>query len=102
MNKSNDSTMARFLAGEMSTKEEIAFRKEIESDPAQQFELNNMEKTWKYFDNNASERNRDSMKAWNILKGRLENDGLLEDQAAVHRIRNIRSPLKAAASIWWQ
>ena len=99
MNKIDDIRMARFLAGEMSSKEEIAFREEIESNPVQHSELNNMEKTWKYFDNNASERNSDSVKAWNHLKQRLEDDGLLEDQAAVHRRRSIGSPLKAAASI---
>ena len=56
MNKNRDINMARFLAGEMSVKEEIAFRNEIEGNPNQFSELKNMEKTWKYFDENPSGR----------------------------------------------
>lgn len=91
--------MARFLAGEMSTEEEITFRKEIESNPVKLLELNDMEKTWKYFDENDSERNRDSGKAWNLLKKRFEEDGLLEDRRPVQRSGNLVPALKMAASI---
>jgi len=99
MNKSNDKRIARFLTGEMSMQEEIAFRKEIESDSSQQFELKNMEKTWKYFDKAASESTSDSGKAWNLLKKRLEDDGLLENTGSAPGIRKIARPLKVAASI---
>jgi len=99
MNKSKDNRIARFLTGEMSMQEEISFRKEIESDPSQQFELKNMEKTWKYFDKTASESKSDSGKAWNLLKKRLEDDGLLENPGSAPGIRKIARPLKVAASI---
>ena len=49
MNKNKNINLARFLAGEMNVKEEIAFRREVESNPKQLSELKNMEKTWKYF-----------------------------------------------------
>jgi len=98
MNKSNNIRIARFLNGEMSVQEEIAYRKEIESNPAQQSELKNMEKTWKYFDKATSESNSDSGKAWNLLKKRLEDDGLLENPESVPGIRKVARPLKLAAS----
>ena len=75
MNKNRDINMARFLAGEMSVKEEIAFRQDIEGDPNHFSELKNMEKTWKYFDESPSGKNGDSSKAWNKLHRRLETDG---------------------------
>lgn len=91
--------MARYLAGEMSTNEEIAFRDKIESSEKQQSELNKMEKTWKYFDNNPPKGSRDSGKAWNRLRRRLEEDGLLDDRPAGSKSRNLLPALRAAASI---
>jgi len=99
MNKNRDIDLARFLAGEMSVKEEIAFRNEVESNPKQQSELNNMEKTWKYFDENPSSGNGNSSKAWGKLHRRLEADGLLEEQPAGTGIKHILPALKIAASI---
>ncbi len=91
--------MARYLAGEMSMKEEIAFRSEMESSQTQQSELNKMEKTWKYFNNNPSEGNGDSKKAWNQLHKRIEEDGLLADLPAGPERRSLLPTLRVAASI---
>lgn len=99
MKKSRDIHMARFLAGEMSVKEEIAFRNEVESNSKQQSELNNMEKSWKYFDENPSRGQRDSSKAWSNLHRRLEEDGLLEERPAGTGSKHILPALKIAASI---
>ena len=99
MNKNRDIDLARFLAGEMSVKEEIAFRNEVKSNPKQQSELNNMEKTWKYFDENPSSGNGDSSKAWGKLHRRLEEDGLLEEQPAGTGSKHILPALRIAASI---
>ena len=98
MNKNRDIDLARFLAGEMSVKEEIAFRNEVESNPKQQSELNNMEKTLKYFDENPSSGNGDSSTAWGKLHRRLEEDGLLKEQPAGTGSKHILPALRIAAS----
>jgi len=99
MNKNRDINLARFLAGEMNVKEEIAFRREFESNPKQLSELKNMEKTWKYFDEITSGRNGDSGKAWNKLHRRFEEDGLLEKPSELTGTRRILPALRVAASI---
>ena len=91
--------MARYLAGEMSMNEEIAFRNEVTANPRQQLELKNMENTWKYFDDNPSQGKRDSGKAWGHLLNRLGEDGLLEDQTSGSGKRNLIPALRVAASI---
>ena len=62
-------------------------------------ELKNMEKTWKYFDENPSGKKGDSSRAWNKLFGRLEKDGLLEHPSVLSGNRQILPALKVAASI---
>jgi len=99
MNKNKNINLARFLAGEMNVKEEIAFRREVESNPKQLSELKNMEMTWKYFDANPSGKNGDSGKAWNKLYKRLEEDGLLENPSVVTGTRRVLPALRVAASI---
>jgi len=91
--------MARYLAGEMNMNEEIAFVNELKGNPQQQSELKKMEKTWKYFIDNPSHGKRDSGKAWDQLKGRLEEDGLLVDHATGSGNRNKFPLLRVAASI---
>ena len=99
MSKSRDIEMARYLAGEMTMKEEIAFLSEAEKSQEQLSELNNMEKNWKYFDQNPSRKDWNSGEAWGQLHQRLESEGLLEDQA-VSPIRGRFTPLlRIAASI---
>ncbi len=90
-------SLARYLAGEMSMKEEIAFRNNLERNPQLQTELNQMEKSWKYF--SANPTIRDSGKAWEKLYSRLESDGLLDDQQSVFRKRLYTPNLKIAAVI---
>ena len=99
MSRSKDIQMARYLAGEMTMKEEIAFLDESEHSQAQLSELKNMEKNWKYFDQNPSRKDWDSGKAWNQLHEKLESEGLLDDKA--HRpVRSRFTPLlRIAASI---
>jgi len=99
MSRSKDIEMARYLAGEMTMKEEIAFLDEFEHSQEQLSELKNMEKNWKYFDQNPSRKDWDSGKAWNRLHEKLESEGLLDDQA--HRqVRGRFTPLlRIAASI---
>lgn len=83
MNRNRDIELARYLAGEMSTKEEIAFRKRLESETDQLDELHAMEQTWKHFDKGASRNQWDSGTAWKKLQHRLKEDGLLE-KSPVH------------------
>ena len=99
MSKSRDINMARFLAGEMSVKEEIAFRNVFEGNPKQLFELKKMEKTWKYFEENSSGGNGDSSKAWSKLHSRLDDDGLLKGEPVKTGNTRIHSALRIAASI---
>lgn len=78
MNKNRDTELARYLAGEMSAKEEIAYRKKLESEPRQIKDLRVMERTWKQVDSDGALEKKDSGKAWNQLRRRLEKDGLLD------------------------
>jgi ferric-dicitrate binding protein FerR (iron transport regulator) len=80
MSKPKDIKMARYLAGEMNMKEEINFMNESGKSLEQMSELRNMEKHWKYFDQNPSRENWDSGAGWTRLYQKLESDGLLEDQ----------------------
>ena len=99
MSRSNDIRIARYLAGEMNVKEEIAFLSESETSQAQRLELKKMEKHWKYFDLNPSREDWDSGKAWNSLHERLESEGLLNEQAD-RMERSIFTPLlRVAASV---
>jgi len=99
MNRNRDEYMARYLAGEMSTEEEIAFMHQIESSPEQHTELKKMEKSWKYFDDNPSGKKWNSGEGWNQLTARLQSDGLLEEPGQVPETRNLLPFLRVAASI---
>ena len=99
MSRSKDIQTARYLAGEMNVKEEIAFLRASEKSQVQRLELRKMERHWKYFDQHPSRENWDSAKAWDNLHDRLESEGLLEVQAT-RMDRNRFSPLlRIAASV---
>lgn len=99
MSRSKDVQMARYLAGEMTSKEEIVYLRDLKHSRGLISELENMEKNWKYFDQNPSEKSWDSQKGWHKLHHKLETEGLLED----HALRPVRSRftplLRVAASI---
>lgn len=77
MNRKKEIKWARFLSGEMSMNEEIAFRKDIQGDPDSINELAIMEKKWKDFEDGASMSEWDTAIAWKKLRNRLDDDGLL-------------------------
>jgi ferric-dicitrate binding protein FerR (iron transport regulator) len=99
MNKNRDSQLARYLAGEMSTSEEINFRKILERDPQQLDELHAMEQTWKHLFKGSGRGQVDSRIAWNRLHSKLEEDGLIESPPP--GLRPVRSVplLRIAAGI---
>ena len=99
MSRSKDIQMARYLAGEMTTKEEISFLSGLEESQDQISELKNMEKSWKYFDKNPSQKDWDSGKAWSRLHQKLESEGLLDDQAVRSERSRFTPLLRIAASI---
>ena len=99
MSRSKDIQMARYLAGEMTTKEEITFLSESEESQEKLSDLRNMEKNWKYFDKNPSPKDWDTVKAWNQLHQKLESEGLLEDQADSPDRGRFAPLLRIAASI---
>lgn len=99
MSRSKDVQMARYLAGEMTSKEEIAYLSETELSRDELSELENMEKNWKYFDQNPSRKDWDSVKAWGRLHQKLETEGLLEDQGRRPERSRITPLLRIAASI---
>ena len=99
MSRSKDIQMARYLAGEMTTKEEISFLSGLEESQEQLSELKNMEKNWKYFDQNPSQKGWDSGKAWSRLHQKLESEGLLDDQAVRSERSRFTPLLRIAASI---
>jgi len=68
MSRSKDIQMARYLAGEMTTKEEITFLSESEESQEQLSDLRNMEKNWKYFDKDPSRKDWDSVRFTPLLK----------------------------------
>lgn len=91
--------MARYLAGEMEPREEIAFVSEMESDPTREKRMRQMEETWKYFHQSHPGGSGDSASAWDRLHGRLDRDGLLEDKVPVSGKQTIGPALRIAASI---
>ena len=99
MSNIRDMKIARYLAGEMSTKEEIAFLNESGKNQKQLSELRNMEKHWKYFDQNPARDKWDSGEAWKKLHYKLESEGLLEDQTAGPDRFTLTPLLRIAASV---
>lgn len=99
MSRSRDMKMARYLAGEMSMKEEIDFMSESEKSQKQLSEIKNMEKHWKYFDQHPSRKKWNSGEAWNRLHQKLESEGLLEDKTAKPGRKTLSPLLRIAASI---
>jgi ferric-dicitrate binding protein FerR (iron transport regulator) len=99
MSSRRDVKMARYLAGEMSMKEEIAFMNESGKSRKQMTEFRNMEKHWKYFDQNPTGKNWDSGKAWKRLHQKLESEGLLEDISVQPGSFTFTPLLRIAASI---
>ena len=91
--------MARYLAGEMSTDEEIAFMHQINSSPEQHTELKKMEKSWKYFDEKPSGKKWNSGEGWDQLTTRLQSDGILEEVGQGPETGNLLPFLRVAASI---
>jgi len=99
MSRSRDNETARYLAGEMNMKEEIDFLSKSGESQEQLSELRNMEKHWKYFDQNPSRERWDSKEAWSQLYEKLDLDGLLEDQTVRTNRRTLTPLLRIAASI---
>lgn len=99
MSRNDDINMARFLAGEMSSGEEIAFRRELGTDPVQMTELKRMEKHWQYFDENPSGSNWNSGRAWYNLHQRMGREGLLQPHAVKTGNRRLYRNLRVAASV---
>jgi ferric-dicitrate binding protein FerR (iron transport regulator) len=91
--------MARYLAGEMTSKEEIDYLVDIEKSQDELSELKNMEKNWKYFDQNPSRKNWDSQQGWERLNQKLETEGLLEDLGSGQDRGRFTPLLRVAASI---
>lgn len=91
--------MARYLAGEMTSKEEIAYLKELEHSRGLLSELENMEKNWKYFEQNPPASSWNSEKGWHKLHQKLETDGLLEDHSEIPQRSRFTPLLRLAASI---
>lgn len=58
-----------------------------------------MEKSWTYYNDQASREDGDSQNAWNKLQQRLEGDGLLDSSHSTLGIRSKATSLKIAASI---
>jgi ferric-dicitrate binding protein FerR (iron transport regulator) len=83
----------------MTMKEEIAFLSKSEKRQEQLSELKYMEKNWKHFDQNSSQRDWNSGEAWVQLHQRLETEGLLEDQAGRQDRHRIAPLFRIAASI---
>ena len=91
--------MARYLAGEMNTPEEIKFRNEVQEDPQMIKELEKMERTWKNTENLGSGGRKDSAKAWEKLHNRLSEDGLLDVRETAGPKRRISAAWRMAAAI---
>jgi ferric-dicitrate binding protein FerR (iron transport regulator) len=91
--------MARYLAGEMNTKEEIAFLNKSGSSQQELSELKDMEKHWKYFDKNPSDKSWDTGKAWKQLHQKLESEGLLEEGIRENEMGRPMRVLRIAATI---
>jgi len=98
MSKNRDIEMARYLAGEMSMNEEIAFLDKSGSDKKRS-ELKDMEKHWKYFDQNPSAKSWNTGKAWKQLYQRLETEGLLEEGIETPHVGRRMTFLRIAATV---
>jgi tRNA(Glu) U13 pseudouridine synthase TruD len=104
MSRIKDIEMARYLAGEMGVNEELAFLDKASRNQKQRSELINMEKHWKYYDQNPSAESWDTGKAWNQLYERLESEGLLDEKPVSASFPGTRRTLlRIAATVlsWW-
>ncbi len=100
MSRIKDNEMARYLAGEMGVNEELAFLDKAGRNQKQRSELINMEKHWKYYDQNPSAKSWDTAKAWNQLYERLESEGLVEEKPMTESLAGTgRTLLRIAATV---
>jgi transmembrane sensor len=99
MSRNKDIEMARYLAGEMSTKEEIAFLEKTGKSNKQRSELRDMEKHWKYFDQNPSAKSWNTGKAWKQLHQKLEAEGLLEEEQVGEPVTGRRMAVLRMAAV---
>jgi ferric-dicitrate binding protein FerR (iron transport regulator) len=89
---------AMYLSDEMNDDRKKDFCNWIENDLSRKKEFEMMKKVWKNLEYDPATKHYDSGKAWEILKSRLEKDGLFED----HGQSRSRVPLylvRIAASI---
>jgi len=93
------SDLARYLAGEMSMQEEVAYRSRIENNHQDISELKAMEQTWKKYHAGSPGVQRHTREAWNQLQRRLGDDGLLDEPAMAAGKRQLMPLLRVAAII---
>ncbi len=82
------SESARYLAGEMKTNEEKKFRGGLHKDKEMEKIFNEMETTWRRFDRDPAEKFKKTENAWEGLRARLDEDGLITSTRKVTFLRN--------------
>jgi ferric-dicitrate binding protein FerR (iron transport regulator) len=100
MNRNREISLltARYLAGEMNSKEENKFLQMMVKDENQKSEFQSLKETWTTLESNPATEIPDSREAWIKLHNRLENDGLLT-QTPIRSFNSVNIYLKIAASI---
>ena len=91
--------IAAYLANEMNDKEEKEFLQNLQENQILKNDYDLMRKTWKEFEENPEEKYKESGTAWDTLKSKITNDGLLTVEPLQHRITVRQQLLRIAAVI---
>lgn len=91
--------IAGYLANEMNDKQEQEFLLDLQDNQLLKNDYDLMKKTWKRFEENPEEKYLDSSAAWNKLKYRIAEDGMLDEDPVTHHLNQRRTILRVAATI---
>lgn len=91
--------IAKYLSNEMSENELQVFGDEFADSQENINKIEKMKKEWIAIKSYHSEDKPDTLKAWNKLNSRLDEEGLIPDQTKIIRTKFLPKMLKAAAAI---
>ena len=90
-------TLAKYLSGEMSEAEVLAFETETAVVEEDKINIEKMKNQWSAMKGYTESKVPDTGKAWNKLHTRLQNEELIPAQTTTTRIRLVPNILKIAA-----
>lgn len=91
--------IAAYLSDEMDEEQKEIFLKELEDNQLLKNDYELMKNSWKQFNANPDEKYMDTASAWSRLYGRIQADGMTEQEDKLRKISGIKRYMRIAALI---